>query len=217
MAFQQRGDGVFDSNAEFAHQCFDAHATNFSVGIEQLLAANASIERVGLQFLPFSAPSARLAADIERHTARPARAAARNSPEAPVEFDVAISFARSDRKFAEELATILKEAGFSVFYDDFFPEYLWGKNLVDTFDEIYRKRARYCVMFISKEYVDRMWTNYERQSAQARALQEKGNAYILPIRVDDTELAGMPPTIGYVSLDKGISTIAELLVKKLRS
>ena len=33
------------------------------------------------------------------------------------------------------------------------------------------------------------WTNHELRSAQARALQEKGNDYILPIRVDETDLA----------------------------
>jgi hypothetical protein len=92
---------------------------------------------------------------------------------------------------------------------------LWGKNLVDTFDEIYRKRARYCVMFVSKEYKERMWTNHERQSAQVRALNEKRKEYILPIKVDDTELDAMAPTIGYVPLEIGIDKIAELLVKKL--
>jgi hypothetical protein len=217
MAFQQRDDSFSGSNVDFAHRCFDAHATNFAQGIEKLLAANASIERVGLKFLPFPTPASRLATDIERHTVRPTRATAKRSPQTPTEFDVAISFAGSERQYAQELATILKDAGFSVFYDDFYPEYLWGKNLVDTFDEIFRKRARYCVMFISKEYGERMWTNHERQSAQARALREKGSEYILPIRVDDTELAGMPPTIGYIALEKGVRTIADVLMKKLHS
>ena len=103
-----------------------------------------------------------------------------------------------------------------MFYDEFFPEYLWGKNLVDTFDEIFRKRSRYCVIFISKGYKDRVWTNHERQSAQARALNEKGNEYILPIKVDETELDGMPPTVGYVPIKKGIEKIGELLIKKLK-
>ena len=173
VAFEQRGDSHFDSNVEFAHRCFDAHAGNFSLGIEQLLAANASIEQVGLKFLPFATPSARLATDIERHTSRPGPPPVKRQ-DAPAAFDVAISFAGTERKFAQELATMVKDSGFSVFYDDFYPEYLWGKNFTDTFDEIFRKRARYCVIFVSKEYAERMWTNHERQSAQARALQEKG-------------------------------------------
>lgn len=131
-------------------------------------------------------------------------------------FDVALSFAGTEREHAEKLAKTLKDNGFSVFYDEFYPEYLWGKNLVDTFDEVFRKRARFCVLFISKEYVLRNWTNQERQSAQARALKEKGKEFILPIRVDDSDLPGMPDTIAYLPIKLGIDKIAQLLMKKIR-
>jgi len=63
-----------------------------------------------------------------------------------------------------------------------------------------------------------MWPNHERRSAQARALKEKGQEYILPIKVDDTELDGMPPTLGYLDVKcYSIEQIAELLIKKLQS
>ena len=131
-------------------------------------------------------------------------------------FDVAISFAGTERKFAEELASRVREAGFSVFYDGFYPEDLWGKNLVEIFYEIYSKGARYCVIFVSHEYNSRAWTIHERRSAQERMLKERGNEYILPIKADDTELPGMPSTIGYVSLKElGIDKISEILLKKL--
>jgi hypothetical protein len=48
-------------------------------------------------------------------------------------------------------------------------------------------------------------------------LEEKGNAYILPIRIDDTELEGLLPTIRYVPIASGIEKIGEMLVKKLGS
>lgn len=128
---------------------------------------------------------------------------------------MAISFAGTERQYAGKMANILKQKGFSVFYDDFYPEYLWGKNLIDTFDEIYRKRARYCVIFVSKDYNVSNWTNLERQSAQARAFKEKGKEYILQIKIDETELAGMPPTIAYLPISKGIENITGILVKKL--
>src|SRR6516164_2540265 len=79
------------------------------------------------------------------------------------------------------------------------------------------KRARYCIIFVSKEYRDRKWTVYQARSAQARAPEERGNEYILPIRVDDIELEGLLPTIGYVPLNAGIERIGEMLVKKLLS
>jgi len=72
-------------------------------------------------------------------------------------------------------------------------------------------------MFVSQEYADRMWTNHERRSAQARALEDRGADYILPIRVDDTDLDGLPPTVGYLSLnDLSVAQIADLLIQKLR-
>ncbi|MFN7088288.1 MAG: TIR domain-containing protein [Candidatus Paceibacteria bacterium] len=213
IAFEERGNSVFDSNANAAHGWFDSHAQHFSPGIQKLLSANAEIEKSGLTFLPFQKPIERLNIDIEKRIERPKSTSKSVGVDS---FDVAISFAGTEREHAEKLAKILKEAGFSVFYE-FYPEYLWGKNLVDTFDEIFRKRARYCVIFVSKDYKERVWTNHERQSAQARALNEKGKEYILPIKVDDIELDGMLPTIGYVPLKKGIDKIAELLIKKLKS
>ena len=85
------------------------------------------------------------------------------------------------------------------------------------FDDIFRKRARYCVIFVSKEYRTRKWTNHEARSAQARALQEKGNEYILPVQIDGTELDGLLPTIGYVSIEVGIEKVGNMLIKKLAS
>lgn len=212
IAFEERGDRMFDSNANTAHSWFDSHAQHFSAGIQKLLSANAEIEKSGLTFLPFQKPLERLNIDIEKRVTRPKSSI---KPEDATKFDVAISFAGTEREYAEKLATTIKDAGFSVFYDEFYPEYLWGKNLVDTFDEIFRKRSRYCVIFISKDYKERVWTNHERQSAQARALNEKGNEYILPIKVDETELDGMLPTVGYIPLERGIEKIGELLIKKL--
>lgn len=162
--------------------------------------------------------------DIERKTTRPKQAqsssikvptTARVSPP-PENFDVAISFAGTEREHAQKLAELVRSAGFSVFYDEFYAEFLWGKDLVVTFDEVFRKRARFCVVFISKEYKERAWTSHEIRSAMARALNEKGNDYILPIRIDKTELDGLPPTIGYLPIETGIDTISGILIEKLR-
>ncbi len=73
------------------------------------------------------------------------------------------------------------------------------------------------MIFVSEEYRDRKWTIHETRSPQARALEEGGNEYILPIRVHDIELEGLLPTIGFVPLNAGIQQFGEMLVKKLRS
>jgi hypothetical protein len=226
LQFEDRGNDMRGGNVEFAHRSFDAHAAQFSPGVEGLLAANAAVELVGMSFLPLTKPAERMRTDIATKVMRPpkpsigapARSVSGSRPVAapiPDSFDVAISFAGTERSDALQLAEILRDAGYAVFYDDFFPEQLWGKNLAIFFDEIFRKKARFCVMFVSKEYQQRVWTSHEARSAQARAVAEKGNEYILPIQVDETQLEGLLPTIGYVPIGIGVNKIGEILIKKL--
>lgn len=112
-------------------------------------------------------------------------------------YDVALSFAGEDREYVEEVANILHALGGKVFYDKYEEGDLWGKDLYTHLDDVYQRHAKYCVMFISKHYAAKLWTNHERQSAQARALQSK-QEYILPVRFDDTEVPGIRPTTSYV-------------------
>src|SRR6185295_17501669 len=82
-------------------------------------------------------------------------------------------------------------------------------------DEVYRKRARFCVMFISRHYAQKLWTNHERRSAQARAF-EQHKEYILPARFDDTEIPAVRPTTGYVDLKvRSPAELAQLILRKL--
>jgi hypothetical protein len=60
-----------------------------------------------------------------------------------------------------------------------------------------------------------MWTTHERRSATARALQDHGNEYILPVKVEEVDIDGLAPTVGYVSLaELSPAQIADLLIKK---
>jgi len=129
--------------------------------------------------------------------------------------DVALSFAGEDREHAEALRDLLIAGGYKPFYDKDELANLWGKNLYDYLSEVYKDRARYCVMFLSKHYERKLWTNHERQMAQARAFQEN-REYILPVRLDDTEIPGIPPTVGYLDLrSMTIEEVYEALVMKL--
>ena len=76
--------------------------------------------------------------------------------------------------------------------------------------------AFYCMMFLSKSYASKVWTSHERKSAQARAMMEKTD-YLLPIRLDDTEIPGMLPTVGYLKAsDFSSAEIVEFVIQKLR-
>lgn len=135
----------------------------------------------------------------------------------PDRFDVALSFAGPQRELASQLAYLVRAGGFEVFYDDYYQAQLWGEDLAILFDEIYRKRARYCVILKSQEYLDRIWTVHERRSAVTRSLQEKGRAYLLPLEVEDVELPGVPSTVGHISLERySIDQIAAMLIAKLQ-
>ena len=132
------------------------------------------------------------------------------------EYDIALSFAGEEREYVEKVQEYLKDNGISVFYDRHEEVDLWGKDLYVHLDEVYRKKAKYCVMFLSRSYASKVWPNHERESAQARAFEEK-KEYILPARFDDTEIPGIRPTVGYIDLrGKAPEEFGCLILNKLK-
>lgn len=130
-------------------------------------------------------------------------------------YDIAISFAGEDRLYAEEIALKLKDKKVNVFYDNYEKSDLWGKNLYDYLSSVYSEKSKYCVMLLSKYYENKLWTNLERKSAQARAFREN-REYILPIRIDDTMITGIHETVGYIDIkNHSIDEIVDLIMSKL--
>lgn len=131
-------------------------------------------------------------------------------------FDIALSFAGEQRKQVADVARYLTDAGVKVFYDEYQKADLWGKDLYQHLSTVYSTQARYSIIFASKEYAAKIWTTHELRSAQARALQEKGAEYILPVRFDATELPGIPSTLAYLDFHaEGSKGIADLVLEKL--
>lgn len=58
---------------------------------------------------------------------------------------------------------------------------------------------------VSSNYAKKVWTNHELRAAQVRALEEGEQEYILQIRLDDTEIPGLLPTIKYIDDSYGAS------------
>ena len=132
-------------------------------------------------------------------------------------YDVALSFAGEDRRVAYQLAEYLKKDGYSVFYDDYEKAVLWGKNLYEHLSKVYSQDACFCVMFISTYYSKKLWTTLERRAAQERAFNEN-REYILPVRLDETPIDGIPNTVGYLDLQQlSIKDVYEILVEKIGS
>lgn len=131
------------------------------------------------------------------------------------DYDVTLSFAGEDRQVVEALAARLKQQNVSVFYDRDKQGQLWGENLQEVLTEVYLKQARFCVMFISRAYAEKMWTREERRAAVARAMKEK-RAYILPIKLDHTELEGLLPSVAYINYsDHSEDEIVAMILEKL--
>ena len=152
---------------------------------------------------------------LPREQAEQKREAARNKTRRT--FDVALSFAGEDRKYVDEVAEQLRDLGVTVFYDRFEEVALWGSDLSEHLGEVYSKDSRFVVMFLSKAYANKAWPKHEKQHALGRQIST-GEQRILPVRFDDTEIPGLPPTLGYLDL-RVLSPVklAELIRQKLDS
>lgn len=131
--------------------------------------------------------------------------------------DFAISFAGSERHLAERLGALLTERGAVVFIDSSFRSNLWGRRIDREFEWFFGPGTKYFVPIISQSYTDRQWAQYEWDVAIREEKKRAPQEFILPIRLDDTLIPGLPSTIGYVDLRKHeIDDVANLLFEKLR-
>src|ERR1051326_1830050 len=131
------------------------------------------------------------------------------------QYDIALSFAGEDRAYVDQVAQLLREKNIKVFYDEFALAETWGADLYVFLDEVYRKESRFAAVFISRHYAAKPWTTHERQSIQARALNELG-PYLLPVRLDDSDLPGFRPTVGSVDARRiSVERLVELIQEKL--
>ncbi|MCP1425454.1 hypothetical protein J3D43_003970 [Paenibacillus xylanexedens] len=133
------------------------------------------------------------------------------------EYDIALSFAGEDRKYADEIAKVLTQKGINVFYDLYEQANLWGMDLYSHLSTVYQDKAKFCLMFLSEHYARKAWTSHERKSAQARAFMEQ-REYILPLRIDNTEIPGIPATVGYIDIGNHTTEeIVDMIIHKLNN
>lgn len=136
-------------------------------------------------------------------------------------YDVALSFANEQREYVESVAKRLSQLEIRYFYDNHEKVNLWGKNLLKYLNEVYFKKSRYCVVFISKEYKEKYWTQYESESIEERSFyqndDENFQQYILPVRFDDTEIPGIRNSLGFIYAQEiSPAELAEMIHAKLQ-
>jgi hypothetical protein len=133
-----------------------------------------------------------------------------------LKYDVCLSFASEQRDYVREVKRELQQAGLTTFFDEDEESMLWGNHLHEVLDDVYRKSSRFCVMFISREYGAKMWTNFERRSALARAMKDRHQNYLLPARFDDTVIEGLLPTVLDINLRmRSPAQFAQDIIKKV--
>ncbi len=130
-------------------------------------------------------------------------------------YEIALSFAGEQREYIDKFANELRNSKIRVFYDDFEKAKLWGKDLYQYLNDIYKNQCLFTIVFISKDYALKRWTILEWKSAQTRAFDEN-KEYILPVRFDETELPGFNKTVGYLNVaDLDPRELADLTIEKL--
>ena len=130
-------------------------------------------------------------------------------------YEVALSFAGEQREYVGEVAQALQKFGISVFYDEFEKINLWGKDATEELQAVYEHRADRVVLFISKEWVEKVWPQHERRAALSGAIQKPGE-YILPVRFDDTPVPGLPSSMIYLhAKDHSPAELASLIAEKI--
>ena len=138
------------------------------------------------------------------------------------DYDVVLSFAGEDRNYVERVAEKLKKRGIKVFYDYYETSLLWGKDLAQYLNNIYKNKAEYCIMFISKKYKEKRWCIHELRSALSREFKNR-KEYILPIILDETnldEIDGLNITTGYLkasehTLNEIVDYVEEKITRKV--
>jgi hypothetical protein len=129
------------------------------------------------------------------------------------EYEVALSFAGEQREYVREVATLLRSHGVSVFYDEFAEAEIWGSDLGTTLGEIYGRRSKFIVVFVSNEYVTKSWPDHERQHAISGRITRR-DVSVLPVKFGEVALPGLPETVAY--LDARRLTPAEIVDRILR-
>ena len=133
----------------------------------------------------------------------------------PFEFDVALSFAKTERAIAGELAELLAARGRKVLRDEYTSTDRLGNDILDHLVNLYARKARYCVLLISRHYPLKQWTLSERTAVSQRSLRD-AEEYILPVLLDDSDIPGLSDAAGTLNLrDGSLESIVNRLEQKL--
>jgi hypothetical protein len=120
-------------------------------------------------------------------------------------YDVALSFAGEQRDYVEAVWKGLIRNGLSVFYDE--DPKVQATHLGERFSElaqnVYGTGAEFVVMFLSREYNDKIWPVLEASLISDRMRDRRFvNTGVFIVKFDETHIRGIPNDIWYTSANK---------------
>jgi len=131
-------------------------------------------------------------------------------------FEVALSYASENRVYVEKVYKKLREKKVNVYFDKAHEIDAWGEHSDSYFGEIFSK-AKHCVAFISKYYLEKGFPLHELHNAIASEIQEK-SIKVLPVKLDDVGLpSGLPKTKIWVNAQNtSPEQLAEMIIAKIK-
>ncbi len=132
-------------------------------------------------------------------------------------YDIAISYAHEKKDYVEKVANILIDNGLRVFFDITESITIWGEDLYKKLKDIYNT-STYCIVFLSKEYIEKKWTNYEGNVILKRIYKDssENNTTVFPVRFDDELISRLPFSKECLNAkDYTPIELAEIIIKKL--
>ncbi len=134
-------------------------------------------------------------------------------------FAVALSFPGEKREYVRQVADALaKTLGWErVLYDDYLTAELARFELDIYLPDLYRAHSELIVPFFCAEYDQKKWCKLEWRSIRAVLFAAEAHR-VMPFRFDDTEIAGLLPTDGYVDIDtRTPKEVAALILQRLEA
>jgi hypothetical protein len=123
-------------------------------------------------------------------------------------YHVALSFAQEGRAVAEKLANLLAARNIKALMAEAQFVEVGGSDFVTHVAELFRTKARYCVLIISEDYPLKAWTEKEQTFAREHALRDAGE-YILALRLDDRGV--LAETAGPAALEDIVDRLEDKL------
>lgn len=101
-------------------------------------------------------------------------------------YDIGFSFAGETRKLVELVNSEMKAEDLITFYDYDQQAFLLAMDLQDVLGKIYRESCRYYLVFMDKNYREKVWTRFE----QDVMTNGKRSDHIVPVIVEDEGVSG---------------------------